>query len=57
MFYQYNGRIYKKVGVLKSGKAMLQCLIKPEIVIVVDPAKIIIIKPGYYPASGHLMYR
>lgn len=57
MFYQYNGKVYKKVGVLKSGEFMLQCLPKPEIIIVVDPAKITLLMPNYVPANGHLMFR
>ena len=57
MFYLYNGMVYKKLGVLKTGKVILQCLPKPEIVIVVDPAKISLMMTDYIPANSHLMYR
>lgn len=56
MFYLYNGMVYKKLGVLKTGKVILQCLPKPDVVLVVDPSKISLLMADYIPASN-LMFR
>lgn len=59
-YYFYNGKVYKKIGVLKDGRFILQSFVCSTIEIVVKPGQceqINFLPGGYVSANSHLMFR